>query len=68
MPTNDDVIEAVAANLAQPYRARTEVGEVWQHELDRQVEAARFVVNSRAGANPFACLRFARTEAPGATG
>lgn len=68
VPTNEEVIDTVAANLAQPQRARTEAGEVEQHELHWQVEAARFVINSRAAANPFACLRFARTEAPGATG
>jgi len=68
VPTNEDVIDAVAANLAQPQRARTEAGEVEQHELDHQVEAAKFVMNARATANPFACLRFARTEAPGAIG
>jgi len=66
--SNDDVIDAVAANLAQPRRARTEAGEVEQHELDHQVEAARFVMDARAGANPFRALRFARTEAPGAIG
>ncbi len=66
---NEDVIDAVAANLAQPRRARTEAGEVEQHELDRQVEAARFVMDSRAAASsPFACLHFRRTEAPGANG
>lgn len=70
MPTpNDDVIDAVAANLAQPRRARTEAGEVEQHELDRQVEAARFVMDARVAAgNPFAAVRMARIEAPGAAG
>jgi hypothetical protein len=66
--TNEDVIDAVAANLAQPKRARTEAGEVEQHELDHQIEAARFVMDARAGVNPFRALRFARIESPGATG
>ena len=69
MAANDDVIDALAANLAQPRRARTDAGEVEQHELDRQVEAAKFVINSRAAAvSPFRSLRMARIEAPGATG
>lgn len=68
MPTNDEVIDAIAANLAQPRRARTDAGEVEQHELDRQVEAARFVIGSRAAktSSPFACLRYAQCEYPGA--
>jgi len=69
---NDDVIDAVAANLAQPRRARTDAGEVEQHELDHQVEAAKFVIASRAAASttisPFARLRIARIETPGAAG
>jgi len=66
---NDDVIDALAANLAQPRRARTDAGEVEQHELDRQVEAAKFVMQSRAASvSPFKSLRMARIEYPGATG
>lgn len=66
---NDDVIDAIAANLAQPRRARTDAGEVEQHELDRQVQAARFVIDARAAAgSPFRCLRMAQIESPGATG
>jgi hypothetical protein len=66
---NDDVIDAIATNLAQPRRARTDAGEVEQHELDRQVEAAKFVIDARASqTSPFRCLRFARLEMPGATG
>lgn len=69
---NDDVIDAIAANLAQPRRARTDAGEVEQHELDSQVEAAKFVMNSRASAastgGPFACLHKARLQFPGAAG
>lgn len=70
---NEDVIDAVAANLAQPRRARTDAGEVEQHELDRQVEAAKFVIDARAAAasaagSPFGFLRFARIQPPGAAG
>lgn len=69
---SDDVIDAVAANLAQPRRARTDAGEVEQHELDRQVEAAKFVINARAAAStavsPFSRLRLARIQPPGAAG
>jgi hypothetical protein len=64
----DDPVDAIAANLAQPKRARTEAGEVEQHELDRQLEAAKFVMQARATAqSPFRALRFARLEMPGAT-
>ena len=66
---NNDVVDAIAANLAQPRRARTDAGEVEQHELDKQVAAADFVIRSRAAAgSPFACLRRAQIVAPGADG
>lgn len=72
MADNDDVIDAIAGNLAQPRRARTDAGEVEQHELDRQVEAAKFVIEQRANANatrsPWASMRFTRQESPGAIG
>jgi hypothetical protein len=66
---NEDVVDAIAQNLAQPRRARTDAGEVEQHELDRQVAAADFVIRNRAAAaSPFACLRLAQIQAPGAGG
>jgi hypothetical protein len=70
MATNDDILDAVAANLAQPKRARTDAGEVEQHDLDKQVAAAQFVINGRAAAatsSPFRCLRAAQIESPGAS-
>lgn len=67
MPDNEDVLDALAANLAQPRRARTDAGEVEQHELDRQVEAAKFVMQQRAAtSSPFAALRFSKLDMPGA--
>ena len=68
MPTNEEVLDAIATNLTQPRRARTDAGEVEQHELDRQVEAAKFVLSSRTAtvSSPFKCLRFAQCEMPGA--
>ena len=68
MPDNSDVIDAIAANLAQPRRARTDAGEVEQHELDRQVAAAEFVMKSRtqSSGSPFASLRLAQCVYPGA--
>ena len=68
MPTNDEVIDAIAANLTQPRRARTDAGEVEQHEHDRQVEAAKFELGSRTAntASPFACIRYAQCQYPGA--
>lgn len=69
MSTNDDVLNAIADNLAQPQRARTDAGEVEQHELDKQVAAAEFVIRQRAAAkSPFTSLRMARIEYPGANG
>ena len=65
MPTNDDVTDVIAENLAAPRRMRTEAGEVEQHELDRQVEAAEFVLRRRAGGDPFRCLRCTKVEFPG---
>jgi len=41
---------------------------VEQHELDLQVEAAKFVMQQRAAASsPFAALRFSKLEMPGAS-
>lgn len=71
MAANDDVLNAIAANLAQPKRARTEAGEVEQHELDKQIEAAEFVMKARVAStngSPFGSLRMARIEYPGANG
>ncbi len=71
MATNDDVLNAIADNLAQPKRARTEAGEVEQHELDQQIAAAEFVMKARvasSGGSPFNSLRMARIQYPGATG
>ena len=72
MADNTDVLDAIASNLAQPRRARTDAGEVEQHELHRQVEAAKFVIEQRANANatksPWLSMRFARQESPGAIG
>jgi hypothetical protein len=67
--TTDEVLDAVAANLAQPKRARTDAGEVEQHDLDKQVAAARFVIDAQARTvSPFRSLRFAQIESPGANG
>lgn len=62
-------LDALAANLAQPKRARTDAGEVEQHDLLAQVEAARFVAdrtNAAQAGSPLACLRRARISYPGA--
>ncbi|NBW20692.1 MAG: hypothetical protein EBR82_73285 [Caulobacteraceae bacterium] len=63
-------LDAIAANLAQPKRARTDAGEVEQHDLDMQIEAARFIQSQsqaeKAG-SPFAALRRARISYPGAS-
>lgn len=71
MPTTEEILDSVAQNLSQPRRARTDAGEVEQHDLAQQVMAARFVLDSKAAAatgGPFAFLRKARIEYPGASG
>ena len=70
MAADDDVVDALAANLAQPQRARTDAGEVWQHDLDKQLEAAKFVIQQRsaiAAGSPFAMMRRAVITSPGAS-
>jgi hypothetical protein len=65
----DDILAAIAQNLAQPKRARTDAGEVEQHDLDKQVAAAKFAI-AMAGVSrsPFGALRFAQTVSPNASG
>lgn len=63
-------LDAIAANLAQPKRARTDAGEVEQHDLLAQVEAAKFVeqrAKASTAGSPFAALRRAQISYPGAT-
>jgi len=70
MAAADDVLDALAANLAQPQRARTDAGEVEQHELDKQLEAAKWIVaqrNAITAGSPFAMLRRAVITSPGAS-
>lgn len=68
MSTADDILAALAANLAQPKRARTDAGEVEQHDLDKQVAAAKFALSMTAAANHFRALRFAQTISANSTG
>lgn len=68
MPDNDDVIDTIAENLSAPRRMRTEAGEVEQHELDRQVQAAEFLLRRQAAGDPFRCLRCSKVEFPGGHG
>lgn len=66
---NDDVLDALAANLAQPKRARTDAGEVEQHDLAAQVAAAKTLMAMRSvSSSPFGALRFAQTYSPNASG
>jgi len=70
MAAADDILAALAANLAQPKRARTDAGEVEQHELDKQVEAAKWVIQQRnaiAAGSPFAMMRRAVITSAGAS-
>jgi hypothetical protein len=69
MSAQDDILAAIAANLAQPKRARTDAGEVEQHDLQQQIAAAKFAIAmSGAARSPFAALRFAQTVSPNASG
>jgi len=70
---NPDVIDAIAANLAQPRRARTDAGEVEQHDLATQIAAAKFVIANSSPASggafsPFSAVRRASIELPGGCG
>lgn len=66
---SDPILDAIETNLAQPRRARTEAGEVEQHELDRQIAAARFVLEQKATkTSPLRAIAFGRMESPGALG
>ena len=75
MSVNDDILAAIIANLAQPKRARTDAGEVEQHDLSDQVAAAKFALAMSAvsavsgvSRSPFSALRFAATISPNASG
>lgn len=69
MSATDDILAALAANLAQPKRARTDAGEVEQHDLRQQVAAAKFAIAMQAvSVSPFRALRFAQTVSPNASG
>lgn len=68
MSSTDDILAAVAANLAQPKRARTDAGEVEQHDLAQQIAAAKFAIAMKGSSSPFRSLRFAQTVAPNASG
>lgn len=61
MATTDEIIAAIAANLAAPKRARTDAGEVEQHDLDKQIAAAKFAIAmSGVSRSPFRALRSAQ--------
>lgn len=69
MSATDDILAAIASNLAQPKRARTDAGEVEQHDLAQQVAAAKFAIQmAGVSRSPFAALRFAQTVSPNASG
>jgi len=69
MSAADDILAAVAANLAQPRRARTDAGEVEQHGLTEQIAAAKFAIQQAAvNRSPFRALRFAQAMLPNANG
>lgn len=64
-----DILAAIANTIATPKRARTDAGEVEQHDLAQQVAAAKFAIAaSGASTSPFRQLRFAAQVAPNATG
>lgn len=61
MSQADEILAAIAANLAQPKRARTDAGEVEQHDLMQQVEAAKFAIAMQGvSRSPFRALRSAQ--------
>lgn len=69
MSTTEEILAAIAQNLAQPRRARTDAGEVEQHDLTAQIAAAKFAIGmAGASTSPFRALRFAQAVMPNATG
>lgn len=61
MATAAEILAALAANLAQPKRARTDAGEVEQHDLSEQIAAAKFALQmSSVNTSPFRALRSAQ--------
>ncbi len=61
MSSAEDILAALAANLAQPKRARTDAGEVEQHDLDKQIAAAKFAIAMQGvSRSPFHALRCAQ--------
>lgn len=71
MSDNSDITDAVASLISQPKRARTDAGEVEMQDLDKAVDAAKFVAQARAAQSkisPFGCLRKARITFPGGAG
>jgi hypothetical protein len=63
------IINALGANLAQPKRARTDAGEIEQHDLATQLAMAKFLLaQNSVSRSPFRALRFAQVIASNATG
>lgn len=68
MSAADDILAAIAANLAQPQRARTDAGEVEQHDLNAQIAAAKFAIAMQGvSRSPFRALRCAQLLTGNAT-
>lgn len=68
MSSTEDILAAIAQNLAQPKRARTDAGEVEQHDLDQQIAAAKFAIAmSGVSKSPFRALRQAQLVMGNAT-
>lgn len=71
MATTDEILTALAANLAQPKRARTDAGEIEQHDLAAQIAAAKFAIAMGAvsgNTSPFRSLRNAQLVMGNANG
>lgn len=59
--TPAELAQQIADAAAAPKRAKTDAIEVESHDLDKQIEAAKFAAAAGVAGNPFAALRFAQT-------
>jgi len=63
MATEDDEIEK---SVSEPRSAETDMGSAEQHPLRDQVEAARYLKQSRVRTDPWQSLSLKKVKNPGA--
>ena len=65
MTTPDELDDAIAENAKGPKRAKGDSGEIEQHSLKDQIEAAKFIAARKAVAKPKLGLRQIKISPPG---